>query len=43
MELFWGTYGGDWEATFTRWATQPLGVPAGDMNAWADSCPNNPG
>ncbi|GIL80359.1 hypothetical protein Vretimale_12138 [Volvox reticuliferus] len=38
MELFWGQYGGDWDATYTRWSST-LGIPATDMNAWADSCP----
>ncbi|GLC70166.1 hypothetical protein PLESTF_000933000 [Pleodorina starrii] len=42
MALFWGQYGGDWEATYSRWATT-LGVPEADMNAWADTCPTNAG
>ncbi|GIL80393.1 hypothetical protein Vretifemale_9532, partial [Volvox reticuliferus] len=42
MELFWGQYGGDWDATYTRWSST-LGIPVTDMNAWADSCPGNPG
>ncbi|KAG2426665.1 hypothetical protein HXX76_012976 [Chlamydomonas incerta] len=42
MELFWQTYGGDWDATYTRWSST-LGVPEGDMNAWADSCPTQAG
>ncbi|GLI65837.1 hypothetical protein VaNZ11_009467 [Volvox africanus] len=42
MELFWGQYGGDWDATYIRWSST-LGIPDTDMNAWADSCPGNPG
>ncbi|KXZ45544.1 hypothetical protein GPECTOR_53g130 [Gonium pectorale] len=42
MELFWGTYGGDWEAAYQRWSTT-LGIPAADMNAWADTCPSRAG
>lgn len=42
MELFWGQYGGDWEATYDRWS-RTLGIPETDMNAWADSCPGKPG
>ncbi|GIL49175.1 hypothetical protein Vafri_5648 [Volvox africanus] len=38
LELFWGQYGGDWDATYIRWSTT-LGIPDTDMNAWADSCP----
>lgn len=43
MNLFWGVYGGDWEATYGRWSNNPLGVPEQDRNAWADSCPNMAG
>ncbi|GLC40056.1 hypothetical protein PLESTM_000987100 [Pleodorina starrii] len=42
MQLFWGQYGGDWEATYSRWATT-FGIPEADMNAWADTCPTNAG
>ncbi|GIL49093.1 hypothetical protein Vafri_5545 [Volvox africanus] len=42
MELFWGQYGGDWDATYIRWSST-LGIPDTDMNAWADSCPGKPG
>ncbi|KAG2425457.1 hypothetical protein HXX76_013667 [Chlamydomonas incerta] len=42
METFWGVYGGDWDATYARWSST-LGVPEGDMNAWADSCPTQAG
>jgi hypothetical protein len=42
MELFWGQYGGDWEAMYDRWSTT-LGIPDTDMNAWADTCPGLPG
>lgn len=42
LELFWGRYGGDWEATYTRWSTT-LGIPDLDKNSWADSCPKSPG
>ncbi|PNW83730.1 hypothetical protein CHLRE_05g240900v5 [Chlamydomonas reinhardtii] len=42
METFWGVYGGDWDATYTRWSSS-LGIPEGDMNSWADSCPTQAG
>ncbi|EFJ43196.1 hypothetical protein VOLCADRAFT_106937 [Volvox carteri f. nagariensis] len=42
LDLFWGRYGGDWEATYMRWSST-LGIPDLDKNAWADSCPNDPG
>ncbi|EFJ45784.1 hypothetical protein VOLCADRAFT_93857 [Volvox carteri f. nagariensis] len=42
MELFWGQYGGDWDAAYVRWSST-LGIPESDMNAWADSCPALPG
>ncbi|KAG2444051.1 hypothetical protein HYH02_009248 [Chlamydomonas schloesseri] len=42
MELFWETYGGDWEATYARWSSA-LGPPPTDMNTWADSCPTKAG
>ncbi|KXZ45546.1 hypothetical protein GPECTOR_53g132 [Gonium pectorale] len=38
MELFFGTYGGDWDATYARWSTT-LGIPDTDRNSWADACP----
>ncbi|KXZ45549.1 hypothetical protein GPECTOR_53g135 [Gonium pectorale] len=38
MTLFWGTYDGDWDAAYQRWSVI-LGIPAADMNAWADTCP----
>ncbi|GFR51617.1 hypothetical protein Agub_g14043 [Astrephomene gubernaculifera] len=38
MELFWGRYGGDWDAAYTRWSTT-LGIPDTDINTWADTCP----
>ncbi|GIM14783.1 hypothetical protein Vretimale_17592 [Volvox reticuliferus] len=41
MNVFWGLYGGDWEATYDRWSV--LGIPDLDKNAWADSCPDLPG
>ncbi|GFR53081.1 hypothetical protein Agub_g15789, partial [Astrephomene gubernaculifera] len=42
MELFWGRYGGDWEAAYSRWSST-LGIPEADMNAWADTCPTRAG
>jgi hypothetical protein len=42
LELFWGKYGGDWEAAYQRLSLN-LGIPDTDMNAWADSCPGQPG
>ncbi|EFJ51485.1 hypothetical protein VOLCADRAFT_103515 [Volvox carteri f. nagariensis] len=42
IDLFWGRFGGDWKAVYARWSTA-LGIPDLDKNAWADSCPNNPG
>ncbi|EFJ45786.1 hypothetical protein VOLCADRAFT_93860 [Volvox carteri f. nagariensis] len=42
VELFWGKYGGDWDATYVRWSST-LGIPDTDKNAWADSCPGKPG
>jgi hypothetical protein len=42
LEVFWGRYRGDWDATYQRWSTT-LGIPDLDRNAWADSCRRNPG
>lgn len=42
MDVFWNRYGGDWDATYERCSTT-LGIPELDKNAWADSCPRNPG
>ncbi|GLI65838.1 hypothetical protein VaNZ11_009468 [Volvox africanus] len=42
LELFWVKYGGDWDKVYDALSTR-LGVPDTDMNAWADSCPGNPG
>ncbi|KAG2440670.1 hypothetical protein HYH02_010249 [Chlamydomonas schloesseri] len=42
MSVFWGVYGGDWDATYSRWSST-LGIPEADMNAWADTCPSRAG
>ncbi|GIL49099.1 hypothetical protein Vafri_5568 [Volvox africanus] len=42
VDVFWGQYGGDWNVAYQRMASG-LGIPETDMNAWADSCPGNPG
>ncbi|GLI65832.1 hypothetical protein VaNZ11_009461, partial [Volvox africanus] len=42
VDVFWAKYGGDWNVAYQRMASG-LGIPETDMNAWADSCPGNPG
>ncbi|GIL49150.1 hypothetical protein Vafri_5628 [Volvox africanus] len=42
FETFWVKYGGDWDKVYNALSTR-LGIPDTDMNAWADSCPGNPG
>ncbi|GIL49125.1 hypothetical protein Vafri_5600 [Volvox africanus] len=42
LDIFWVKYGGDWNVAYQRMASG-LGIPETDMNAWADSCPGNPG
>ncbi|KXZ51471.1 hypothetical protein GPECTOR_12g434 [Gonium pectorale] len=42
LDLFWRQFSGSWDDVYARWGAH-LGIPAEDMNAWADSCPGNPG
>ncbi|GIM08070.1 hypothetical protein Vretimale_12107 [Volvox reticuliferus] len=42
LEVFWTKYGGNWDRVYETLSTR-LEVPEADMNAWADSCPVNPG
>ncbi|KAG2500263.1 hypothetical protein HYH03_001841 [Edaphochlamys debaryana] len=37
MEVFWGKYGGDWNATYERWSTATT-QPVDDERSWGDSC-----
>ncbi|GIM14451.1 hypothetical protein Vretimale_17401 [Volvox reticuliferus] len=42
LNIFWGQYDGNWDLVYEA-SSKRLGIPEADMNAWADSCPGNPG
>ncbi|GIL80303.1 hypothetical protein Vretimale_19789 [Volvox reticuliferus] len=42
LGIFWKQYAGRWDSIYQVASTR-VGIPEADMNAWADSCPENPG